>query len=425
LRQHHAKLAALAAAAIVPYVAFFGLPIISDTYIQIFLARQFGPLSGWDELLSDVLYRCRATSLVFTYVVDALFGASEVAHRAANIGVHVFNTWLVFWLGRWKLIGYRISLPAALFFALYEGHQEAVVWVAALPELLVFSFCLLCLHAWIEWIGGISNGAGRQMRWLWLSAAAFLLALLSKESAVAVVPVLALVSWRSGALRASSWPLGGLAAASVAYAAAIFVAHKNHLHLNDGTFALDAPFWLTVPVSIGRMLWFWGAAAVAVLALVKAWQRQRRLLELVIAWTVCTLLPYGFLTYMTRVPSRHTYLASMGLALLAGAAFAAFQEVNRTRWFAPALLALFAVHNCGYLWVKKLPQYERRAAVTERFLEFARQTEGPVYLQCGAYGQDVYRYAAHLRLGRPLDFVRPVNSAGAPPSSVYCDPVHP
>lgn len=32
------------------------------------------------------------------------------------------------------------------------------------------------------------------------------------------------------------------------------------------------------------------------------------------------LLPYVFLTYQTRVPSRHTYLASAGLAMLAGAA---------------------------------------------------------------------------------------------------------
>jgi len=39
-------------------------------------------------------------------------------------------TWLLYALGEWKGIGYSASfLWAAAFFAVYEGHQEALMWI--------------------------------------------------------------------------------------------------------------------------------------------------------------------------------------------------------------------------------------------------------------------------------------------------------
>ena len=37
-----------------------------------------------------------------------------------------------------------------------------------------------------------------------------------------------------------------------------------------------------------------------------------------LVWMGLALVPYSFLTYSTQIPSRQTYLASAGLALLAG-----------------------------------------------------------------------------------------------------------
>lgn len=410
----------LACAASLPYLPFLSLPLISDTYLQIYLARQYGAPDGWGDLAGDPLYRCRATSLVLTWLIDALFGASSQAHKLTSIGVHVLNVLLVYALGRWRLIGYRVAFPAALFFALYEGHQEAVVWVAALPELLMFLFSLMTLHAWLRWNEG--------WRWRALATVAFLLALLSKESAVALVPVLAWVTWRQAEKGKAAWlALGSYAVVSCVYAALIFAASRDHLHLNDGTFSLKAPVWLVLPNSALRMLWVWGVAGLCALGAWEAVRRWARTLEFSVVWIICTLLPYSFLLYMNRVPSRHTYFAAAGMALIIGMAFATVRTRWSAQWVAAALVGLVAVHNCGYLWTKKFVQYQERAGATERFLDFARERQGPVHVRCqGPYGLDVYRYAAAVALDRAPDSVQKWDDVSpVSASDAFCETSHP
>jgi hypothetical protein len=404
------KLGILAALAVLAYAPFLPLPLISDDYLQIYLGRQFGPVEGWRALADDVLYRSRATSLLLTYGVDSWFGIDATAHRLLNLLLHIANTGLVLLLGVWKRIGWRISVPAAAFFAIHEGHQEAVVWSAAMPELLVFLCGVGCVLAWIR---------EKPM----LAATLYAAALLSKESAVAVWPLLAWYWWQEQGRSKERVPwLVGMALVSVVYAAGIFAASRTHLHLNDGTFSLSAPVWWTLPHSMHRLLWIWGWLALALLAMVRA---ERRIVVLSLGWIAVTLLPYSFLTYMDRVPSRHIYLASAGLALLVGAAFAVLRERWERRWqWLPVAVALgILMQNVGYLWTKKLEQYERRAEVTERFLREAAKHQQPIHLKCAAHGLDVYRYAAMLRLGSSEGRVRRVAAAGD--AVPYCDPVHP
>jgi hypothetical protein len=54
---------------------------------------------------------------------------------------------LVFAMGVWRPIGWRVSALAACYFAVSQRHHEAVIWYAALPELLVFFFCILSFLA--------------------------------------------------------------------------------------------------------------------------------------------------------------------------------------------------------------------------------------------------------------------------------------
>src|SRR6516165_9338049 len=49
-------------------------------------------------------------------------------------------------------IGWRISAIAACIFAVSQRHREAVMWYAALPELMVFFFVLLSLLCWVRWL---------------------------------------------------------------------------------------------------------------------------------------------------------------------------------------------------------------------------------------------------------------------------------
>ncbi|MEP7362558.1 MAG: hypothetical protein ABI972_04830 [Acidobacteriota bacterium] len=384
---------ALAAAALclLAYFPFFWVPLISDDYLQIGLARMYGSWPGQQALFADPLYRCRATSLWLTWVADRLFGAQAVPLASLCLALHWINCLLVFSLGSWKRIGWPISAAAAFFFAVYEGHQEAVIWIAAMPELLVFTFGLACILGWMRWL----QGGGR--RWLALTGVAYPLALISKESAVIVPALLVLyafvedIPWRRWII-----PIAIFGVLTVLYTLSIFEAKRSHLHFNDGTFSLSAPFLKTLVISIGRLFWFWGA-----LALVAGlWSRSAPFLRtaaIALVWIVVTFLPYVFLTYMPRVPSRHTYWASAGLALLVGAALVqGLPRLTDRKLVLAGVVAAMIAHNCGYLWTKKLGQYQERARSTEELIEFSRRTPGLVRVRCFPYGSDIIYYALEI-----------------------------
>ena len=384
----------LAGLAVLPYVVVLGQPFIADDYVQIALGRQYGPVSGWTALASDILYRARATSLVLTYWTERFFGFSPLPFYATAILLHVLNTWLVFALGLRLGIGRRIALCAAAFFAVYEGHQEAVMWYASLPELLVFFFSFSALLLWSLWLSS---------KRVWYYPAAlicFCLALISKESAVVVVPLMFLTAWK----KRPAWLwIAPFAVLAMGYAGMTFAGHDRHLHFNDaGTFSLAAPFWITLSNSYARLMWFWGLLSLLAL-LVWRTARSHRVVALAAVWIVIAFLPYSFLTYMPRVPSRHTYLASAGLAWVVAAGFLVFcRRFERpSRWPAYALAATILVHNCGYIWVKKRAQFLERAAPTEVLVDFARQAAGPVRVRCFPYGREVAELAVQMRLGKP------------------------
>lgn len=411
--------AVLIVLAILPYARALGLPLIADDYVQIQLAREYGPVSGWTQLAADPLYRCRATSLVLTYWTERWFGLSALAFNWSSLILHIVNTLLVLALGRWKVIGWRVSIVAAGFFAVYQGHQEAVIWYAALPELLVFFFVFLCLLSWIRWA---ETGSA-----LWLAATGvlFVLALLSKESAVVIVPLMGLVlllqhprHWRRFL---AVIPFGLL---SLLYFWGIFANRSHHLHFNDaGTFSIWAPVWITIPVSVARLFWIWGCLSLAALF----WLRERRRIVLIstsLAWIVITLLPYSFLTYMHRVPSRHVYLASVGLSLVVAAGFLGMMKRFENRAALPwALASIIVLHHCAYLWTRKHAQFLDRAAPTELVIDYASRASGPVHLHCFPYDPVVAQLAVRYRLGKEV--ILPGSNSNIPSNAdVYCPAGH-
>jgi hypothetical protein len=173
------------------------------------------------------------------------------------------------------------------------------------------------------------------------------------------------------------------------------------------------------------MLWIWG-----LIALVLLWRSGSRdawkVAGAAALWMVITLGPYTFLSYMNRVPSRHTYLASAGLAMFIAAAGKLIAAERNKSFIFVLLCALVPVHNIGYLWVKKVSQYERRAMPTTRFLDFARANEGPIVIRCAPYSVYVMRAAAGIVLGRPASSVVDPRQNPPPAGAVdYCDPEHP
>jgi hypothetical protein len=412
-------IAALALAALLPYLPFLSLPGISDDYQQIGLGRDFVSADGMPKLIGDALYRCRATSLVWTRAIDAVVGPDIFVHRLGSVALHALNGMLLVLFGSIPAIGYRRAFLAAMVFLLMNGHQEAIVWVAAVHDLFVFGFAMGSLLCWLHWL------RTRQTQWLLGVATLFLLALYSKESAAALPLLYAASWWVVGERRKEDlWPICLAPVLSLVYAIFIFQAARDHLHLNDGTFSIHAPFWLTLPRTLFRIMMPWGILSLGVLV----WKRAYRVAAISMAFSVFTLLPYSFLTYTTEAPSRHRYWATAGAALLLAWAIKLLWE-SRPRWqpvLGWAMVIGFSVSSPLYLWQKKLPQYQQRAVPTEAFLEFARDKRPPVWIAQGPYHAEIYRFTARVMLGWKHHEVKSVSEEPPPADApIFEAPLHP
>jgi hypothetical protein len=62
------------------------------------------------------------------------------AFRISSLTLHILDTWLLYAIGlAWTRMR-SAAAWAAVFFAVYEGHQEAIMWFSANNELLLFLF---------------------------------------------------------------------------------------------------------------------------------------------------------------------------------------------------------------------------------------------------------------------------------------------
>jgi len=111
-------------------------------------------------------------------------------------------------------------------------------------------------------------------------------------------------------------------------------------------------------------------------------------------------VPYCFLTYMLRVPSRQTYLASLGLAWLAAAGYDVLRRTTSRTCVTCCVIAVFAL-SLGTLWLKKRRQFQERAAPTEQVIAVARRTPGPIWIQCFPRNHYIAEEAIHLGGGHP------------------------
>jgi len=396
--------------AILTYLPFLSLPPLQDDYLQRALAERYGPPAGWSSLANDPLYRCRATSILLTAATLEIFGDSTHVMNASVLVLHGINVLLVGLLGSCRWIGWRLSLVAAFIFAVRERHHEAVVWYAALHEPLVLLFILVAVLCLVQRLEG-----GRGAWWAGV-AAGWLLALLSKESGVVLAALLPTVAMLYGRRKTA---LALLAAGAITTGAYFLMAHSQkseHQHFNDGTFSFGLHFLPTLVTSTARGLWVWGGLALITLAIL--WRKvDVKIPALAAVWLVGGLLPYAFLTYMPRIPSRHHYVASVGSAILIALAFCLFLE-SRRRWrlTAAILACAFIAHNWGYLWVSKRPQFEWRAAVIEGFVDFVSQNRNTrVVNGCSELNHGEAWKAVQYRLGlNPEDVILATADSSAP-----------
>lgn len=136
-------------------------------------------------------------------LVHTFAGLAPWFWHLTSVGLHVLATYLVFRLAETALESKTAAAGAALLFAVYPIHIEAVSWLAASNELLYTLFILASLIAFFR---VLQSGRDEPYwsSWMWLSVGLWTAALFTKESAPPVAAVFFFLAYKkAGAL--SRW----------------------------------------------------------------------------------------------------------------------------------------------------------------------------------------------------------------------------
>lgn len=420
--------AVLALLCLLAYLPSLSLPLLEDDYANIWAAEHYGPITGEPLMFHDGVARVRATVHWTLYLVWKFFRLTPWAFRASSLILHIACVWLLYAIClAWPRMRAG-AFWAAAFFAVHEGHQEAIMWLSGNSELLQWFFGGAALLCWIKacWIKSV--GSQRREWFLQLAGVIlYALALLSKESAFIFVPLFALVTplkdWRKRALYLLPYVLlAGIAVISVA------LTRGHSFRFSDGSFSLHAPVWLTLPRNFGRVMWIWGVISAALLFFTRAEPAVRKSALLAMGWIAVALFPYSFLTYSSQIPSRQIYLASVGLSLLFGLGAVHGRELIRglprlrQEVITAAVVLAVLGHNVGYIWFKKQRQFRQRAEPTEELIRLARQTDGPILVECFPRHPWIAETTIYVALDRvPSNlFFSESQLAGRKPAAIFC-----
>lgn len=278
-----------------------------------------------------------------------------------NVAIHAANVLLVYLIFLTLGVGWETAILAAILFALHPTHVENVAWLSQRKDLLSLLFLLISFRIHVA---SRQEAPGRLLPWL--SFAAFVLALLSKSSAltlplvmIAYDRLLAGESWGRTLRRAlpfllaggmagvgmlivqrgSDYPVGAIGggAAAVVAILALGPAYAG-LFLFPARLALFYP-----PPGVGASIAGLLAGNILLIGLLALLFRRRRALFCLV-WAIATLLPtLSLIPHGHSLADRYLYIPSVGLCLLLALPVAHFRPGDARRTVAVVVLVVASI----------------------------------------------------------------------------------
>ena len=259
-----------------------------------------------------------------------LLGANANAHHLVLLALHLCNVALLGWLARRLGLSLSRALACALLFALGPLRLDVALSLHARGDLLVTALCLGFALLW--WTGAPSRGR------MLVALATATLACLSKETALAAVPAMAILDGR-WSWRARVAPLVVVACVLVARTIAIGATGSyldDSWHLAPGLRGIAESALLAVAPSAALIAWADRARA-ALGAGVYAWVRGG----------VCLVVALLAVAYVGRaLPRSPTRTVGVALALSGLAVGVAF--INAREVYFPATGVCLLLAACPW-----------------------------------------------------------------------------
>lgn len=259
---------------------------------------------------------------LYFWAATPLFGGSPALFHLASVVLHAANGLWLFEVARQVGRNDRFGVAAALFFVVMPGYVEAVAWVGALAEPIAAFFGCSSLYALLAYRRTLRRA------WLALSAAGFLLALLTHESSAVFLPILILGDWAADPARRliprsrAEW----LDVATVygAYVVAFGLYLIPDLWINQQSYIVTEGYYRlgfhVVPNALDYIVSLYVGkkvlASYVVIVLALAWLvlRGNRRSRFAIGWMLLAMLPFVPFTWGNA--SRYLYLPAMGFGML-------------------------------------------------------------------------------------------------------------
>jgi protein O-mannosyl-transferase len=398
---------------------------------------------------NDGLYRIWCTTEAQDYwpITNTMFwiewrvwGMNPTGYHVINLFLHVVEAFLIW------LILRKLSVPgaflAALIFTVHPVNVESVAWIAQLKNLMCMLFVLLSIFCYLQSETQPPPTKNRKYLravdyWYFLSLLLFILAILSKGSAV-VLPVLLLgiIWWQRGGL--IMWDFVGTApffAAAVGFTLVNvwFQTHGSGEVLRNADFTMrllgaGGVVWFylykaLLPIDLafvypqwhvlaGNPLWWLPlSAAIAVTAILwmyrKKWSRP-----VLFAWGFfgVTLAPVmgftdvGFMKY-SLVADHYLHIALIGVVALASAGFCQWRERTRNNFQKVAtIIAIAAVATLTLLTWRQNGIYRNPITLYQAALEknpeflMGQSNLGVALFMEGRFEESIEHYKQAIKL---------------------------
>jgi hypothetical protein len=297
----------------------------------------------------------RPLFMLWMRVQVALFGSDPHGYHLGVVLLHLLVTLLVYRLALRITVDRAAAVCAALIFGLHPVHIESVAWIAGATDPLVSALLIASFLCWLK----DREASARTRVWRAASLGLYVLALLSKETAVIFPLIVAAHEWidgRSGELSEKARGASGRLRKALQQAAPFVVLVALYLAarvavLKGFSHAASSVSLLTVLLTWPSLAWFWlrhllwpvglstyydlsyvtqptwgnfvlPALGILVASVLLAWGAVKsRVVALAIPWLsfpLIVLLDLRVLPQNDFAHDRFLYLPSVGFAVIVG-----------------------------------------------------------------------------------------------------------